>query len=108
MINKAIAYSWMFGSKSNPNATPHETLQYTDGTISCNCSGWTRRVAEDGSRTCTHVRMVESGLADSACLKKLDLTTGKIKPKPIKVAAPIKEEVVEQKKAPNIVRKISW
>jgi hypothetical protein len=55
--------------------------------------------------------MVESGLADDACLKKMDLTKGSVKPKPIKVAAPVKEKeepVVEQKKAPNIVRKISW
>lgn len=69
------------------------------------------QVKSDGSRTCTHVRMVESGLADDACLKKMDLTKGSVKPKPIKVAAPVKEKeepVVEQKKAPNIVRKISW
>jgi hypothetical protein len=33
-----------------------EALRYEDGSFSCNCPGWTRRVLEDGSRTCRHVR----------------------------------------------------
>ena len=40
-------------SSSNPNVE-YLTLIYTDGTMSCNCPGWTRRVAEDGSRSCKH------------------------------------------------------
>jgi hypothetical protein len=54
--------------------------------------------------------MVESGCADDFCAKKIDHTAGKVKPKPIKASALKEKEepVVEQKKAPNIVRKISW
>jgi hypothetical protein len=113
-MTKPIAYSWTFASKSNPNKT-HETLQYTDGSTSCQCMGWTRQIKPDGSRSCTHTRMVESGLADDVCVKKLDLTAGKAAPTPIKAKkapAPVQKEeeiVVEApKKAPNVARMIKW
>jgi hypothetical protein len=52
-MSKQIAKVWTFASDSNPSVE-YETLQYTDGTSSCNCKGWTRRVAPDGSRSCKH------------------------------------------------------
>ena len=65
-MNKKISKVWTFASDSNPNVE-YETLQYTDGTTSCNCKGWTRRVAPDGSRSCKHTRSVDMGTADRQC-----------------------------------------
>jgi len=65
-MNKPISRVWTFASDSNPN-TEYETLQYVDGTPSCSCKGWTRRVAPDGSRSCKHTRYVDQGIADDRC-----------------------------------------
>ena len=65
-MNKKIAQVWTFSSDSNPTVE-YETLQYADGTTSCNCMGWTRRVAPDGSRSCKHTRSVDMGTADRQC-----------------------------------------
>lgn len=55
---KTVARTWAFESSSG-NGT-YETRLYTDGTTSCNCPGWTRRVASDGSRSCKHTKQVEA------------------------------------------------
>jgi predicted nucleic acid-binding Zn finger protein len=65
-MNKQISKVWTFSSDSNPN-TEYETLQYLDQTTSCNCPGWTRRVASDGTRSCKHTRYVDQGIADQNC-----------------------------------------
>ncbi len=65
-MNKQITRVWSFASDSNPRIE-YQTLQYTDGTVSCNCKGWTRRVAADGSRSCKHTRLVDMGTADANC-----------------------------------------
>jgi len=65
-MNKTISKVWTFSSDSNPSVQ-YETLQYADGTTSCNCKGWTRRVAADGSRSCKHTRLVDMGTADAIC-----------------------------------------
>jgi hypothetical protein len=65
-MSKPIAKVWTFPSDSNPSKS-YETLQYTDGSTSCNCMGWTRRVAADGSRSCKHTRFVNQGIANSHC-----------------------------------------
>jgi hypothetical protein len=65
-MNKQISKVWTFASDSNPNIE-YETLQYLDGSTSCNCKGWTRRVAADGSRSCKHSRIVDMGTADDHC-----------------------------------------
>jgi hypothetical protein len=65
-MNKNISQVWTFASDSNPSVQ-YETLQYADGTTSCNCMGWTRRVAADGSRSCKHTRCVDMGTADQNC-----------------------------------------
>ena len=66
-MNKQISKVWSFASDSNPNIE-YQTLQYADGTTSCNCKGWTRRVAPDGSRSCKHCRLVDMGTADDHCI----------------------------------------
>ncbi len=65
-MNKQIARVWSFASDSNPNIE-YQTLQYIDGSCSCNCKGWTRRIAADGSRSCKHTRAVDMGTADQTC-----------------------------------------
>ena len=73
-MNKQITRVWTFASESNPNIE-YETLQYSDGSTSCNCKGWTRRVAADGSRSCKHTRLVDMGTADTNCTATHDYTT---------------------------------
>jgi hypothetical protein len=65
-MTKQISKVWTFASDSNPNIE-YETLQYLDGSTSCNCMGWTRRVAADGTRSCKHTRLVDMGIADQNC-----------------------------------------
>lgn len=62
-MSKTISQVWQFPSDSNPDKE-YETLRYTDQSLSCNCPGWTRRVAADGSRSCKHTRAVDMGTAD--------------------------------------------
>jgi hypothetical protein len=61
-MKKLIHKVWTFQSDSNPDVS-YQTLQYTDGTSSCECRGWCRRVAADGSRSCKHTRWVDQGIA---------------------------------------------
>lgn len=65
---KAMKKSWSFASDSNPDAPPYQTILYEDGTTSCDCKGWTRRVDANGKRSCRHTRLVEQGLADKYCV----------------------------------------
>lgn len=65
-MTKPIIKVWTFPSDSSPDVQ-YETLQYADGSTSCNCKGWTRRVAADGSRSCKHTRLVDMGAADDRC-----------------------------------------
>jgi hypothetical protein len=60
---KTPTHRWTFESSSS-NKT-YETLKYDDGSLSCDCPGWCRRVSQDGSRTCKHVRAVQCGEAGS-------------------------------------------
>lgn len=50
------AKTWNFASKSSPGKS-YETVKWEDGTYSCNCPGWTRRV-KAGKRFCTHIDQV--------------------------------------------------
>src|SRR6267378_2813922 len=65
-MNKSISRVWTFASDSNPTVE-YQTLQYKDGTTSCSCKGWCRRVAADGTRSCKHTRYVDMGTADHQC-----------------------------------------
>ena len=72
IMTKPIAKMWYFPSSSGSKT--YETLQYDDGSTSCNCMGWCRRVAEDGSRSCKHTRQIDSGTAG---VPAVDYTAGK-------------------------------
>ena len=61
MNTKEIWESWLFESSSSSKT--YETLRYADGSLTCNCPGWTRRITASGERTCKHTRMAECGLA---------------------------------------------
>ena len=61
-ITLPIRQVWTF--KSDSSDREYETLQYKDGTTSCNCPGWTKRVGANGVRSCKHTRWVDQGIAD--------------------------------------------
>ena len=58
MTTKTVRNRRQFASASTPGKC-YETLMYADGTTSCQCAGWTRRVAPDGSRSCRHTIEME-------------------------------------------------
>lgn len=62
MSRPVITTTYWFASSSGSGT--YETLRYTDGTTSCSCPGWTRRVDKNGGRSCKHTRMVEAGIAN--------------------------------------------
>jgi hypothetical protein len=63
-----IAQVWLFLSESSPDKK-YETMQYEDGSTSCNCKGWTfKKKSAGGMRSCRHTRLVEMGMADESCL----------------------------------------
>ena len=70
MSGAAIAKCWTFASSKGGGR--YQTLLYADGSTSCDCFGWCRRVAGDGSRSCKHTRSVLMGSADRECLSMHD------------------------------------
>ena len=75
-----ISKVWTFASDSNPS-NQYETLQYVGGSTSCNCKGWTRRVAADGTRSCKHTRYVDQGIADHHCTAHHNYESNNTQPK---------------------------
>ena len=110
MIKKAIAKVWTMLSSNGH--TEYETLQYTDGSASCNCPGWTRHVKDDGSRSCKHIRAVDMGSANQMCERMHDYEAAKetapVAQEPAKPTTP--PPAKPKKKSSNIpvARKISW
>jgi hypothetical protein len=104
-MSKTVAKVWTFGSKSNPGKDPYETLQYSDGSTSCNCRGWC--IAKGGVRTCRHTQAVEAGTADSLALSH----TG-YEPQAAAKQAPKYAQQVEVKTAVKVkpvpARKVQW
>ena len=78
-MSKPISQVWQFASDSNPDLE-YETLRYTDGSLSCNCPGWTRRIAADGTRSCKHTRAVDLNRADAQCIATHNYQTPNSKP----------------------------
>jgi hypothetical protein len=71
-MDKPIAIVWTFASSSGRGY--YETRLYTDGSTSCNCKGWTRRVdAVTGTRDCKHTKMVEANQADTYCFGRSEV-----------------------------------
>ena len=66
----AIAKCWTFLSSKGDRR--YQTLLYVDGTTSCDCPGWCKRIATDGSRSCRHTRSVVLGTADRECERMHD------------------------------------
>jgi hypothetical protein len=73
-MNQAIAKSWTFVSSKGDKR--YQTLLYTDGSTSCDCFGWCRRIARDGSRSCKHTRAVLMNTADRECESMHDFGAG--------------------------------
>ena len=81
-MTKPISQVWTFTSDSNPDIN-YETLRYTDQSMSCNCPGWTRRVAADGSRSCKHTRSIDMGTADQQSTATHSYEPANRKPQPL-------------------------
>jgi hypothetical protein len=64
---KAIYKTFYFASSSSDKL--HETLLYSDGTTSCGCPGWCRKVGPGGERTCRHTRLIDAGLAEREAVR---------------------------------------
>ena len=80
-MKKPISQVWQFPSDSNPDKE-YETLRYTDQSLSCNCPGWTRRVAADGTRSCKHTRSIDMGTADQQSTASHSYEPANHKPQP--------------------------
>lgn len=106
MADKPIARMWVFASGSNPDKN-HQTLQYTDGTISCACPGWCRRVTAEGYRSCRHTRSVDAGTADKECISSVDYTKNNKTTKSVTKQQSFKALKSEDTEAP-LKRKIRW
>jgi len=60
-MHKTIETTWQMPSDSSDKV--YETIEYTDGTTSCNCMGWKiKKLGQE--RTCRHTRLVDQGIAD--------------------------------------------
>jgi hypothetical protein len=81
MITKAISCTYWFESSSGTGL--HETLKYVDGTTSCSCKGWCRRISDSGHRSCKHTRLVDAGIAELEAyeVRREGLPTDGIKPR---------------------------
>ena len=90
-MSKPISRVWTFRSDSNPDLE-YEALRYTDGSLSCNCPGWTRRIAADGTRSCKHTRAIDLNRADSLCIATHNYESLKPKPKTNHVQTQITEK----------------
>jgi hypothetical protein len=112
---KQITKVWTFESSSG-NGT-YETLQYDDGSTSCNCFGWTHR-NPPGGRTCKHTRLVDQGIADSECVSSAtpnqqvkplsdELKSTKTKASKAKPAKSL-DDAAPEKKADRVARRIIW
>jgi hypothetical protein len=109
---KSIAKMWYFPSSKDPNKT-YETLQYEDGSTSCQCRGWINRVAPDGSRSCTHTRRVDAGQAG---VPAVDYTAGKLVQSTVSKKPAVQVKALKVKPAPEpesdkkipTVRHIQW
>ena len=102
-----ITKVWQFASSSNPSKS-YETLQYSDGSTSCGCPGWTRRVAADGSRTCKHTRAVDMSTADSECTSSHDYQGAKAAPIARPTVAKSEKKIKPTMEAAKPTRKILW
>jgi len=113
LMAKEQAKVWEFESSSSSKR--YQTIQYTDGYVSCNCPGWTRRAV----RECKHTNMVHMGTADNNCVAMTDLMQKKASPQPVvqsvqepEPVAPKKVKMKKKKKVhaleeePAIARKI--
>lgn len=83
-MKAAIATLFIFASDSS--SAQYQTLVYMDGTISCECKGWTRRVATDGTRSCKHTRYVEAGMGNQHAIKVVEYSTPMPRQTPNRIA----------------------
>lgn len=99
-MTKRITKAWTFQSSSGSGT--YETLQYEDGSTSCGCPGWTRRVDPSGNRSCKHTRLIDMNRADLDCLASKDYGQPMVK-QPV-----VKTPHIPEPERVSVVRKIIW
>ena len=77
-LKDPVAKVWNFASSSGRGS--YEMLLFTNGSVSCNCPGWTRRVDAHGNRSCKHTRSFDMGRADLECESSHDYAAVVAKP----------------------------
>ena len=98
LMAKTQAKVWEFESSSSSKT--YQTIQYTDGYVSCNCPGWTRRA----ERRCKHTNMVDMGTADNNSIAFKDLLQSKPQPvvQTVEEPEPVAPKKVKMKKKKKI------
>lgn len=101
-----ILQSYLFASSSISRT--HETLVCSNGQITCNCPGWTRRTTASGQRSCRHVRLVEAGQGEKEAVNFRDYTVYFAPtPAPEPPPAPVLQTPVQTFKSIPGVRKLA-
>jgi hypothetical protein len=95
MNEKTLAKVFRFRSSSEPKGnrflkTLYETLVYTDGSMSCDCKGWTMKRGD--TRHCKHTRMIDMGIAEQEAESFKDYTVKQAAPK-VQFAASVMEPI---------------
>jgi hypothetical protein len=74
-MRSAVHVYW-FTSQSSGKEVLHETIRYSDGTLSCSCPGWCKRTGtvaktqdNPSGRSCKHVRIVQAGHGASLAIR---------------------------------------
>lgn len=100
-----IAQVWNFPSSSG--TAQYETLQYVDGSTSCNCKGWTMlRKNAGGVRSCKHTRSVDMGTARDTCTAHKDYRT---QATPIETGVRVTSSKNKTLDTPmQVTRKLNW
>lgn len=67
---KTIAALYVFSSDTTPEKK-YQTIQYTDGSTTCECPGWVykKKSLPNGERTCKHTRWIDCQLAEQHALR---------------------------------------
>jgi hypothetical protein len=108
IMGKEVHKIWIIESQSG--GKPYETIQYCNGSTSCNCFSWIKRKPVGGERTCKHVRMVEMGQADIYAVSSKEYGSLLVKSSVVKrtVPIPVSRPTIVVSGAPVVSRKFNF
>lgn len=68
MEQKKVNPFYAFAFRSSSSLTVYESLLYSDGSMTCNCPGWTIK-KKDKERDCTHLKTIRDGRVNLALME---------------------------------------